>query len=135
MCVSLRVKSEFQDAQTQQHRHPVDGQSVFQAPAASGQQSCIGGGCQGRRDERHSKPSPGDCRRQSDPKAERQAQPARPGHSQYDRHGVNAGARVVYSVPQIEEADIAQHQAEQENYIREVKDEVMFQCCFGLDFR
>ena len=22
-----------------------------------------------------------------------------------------------------------------ENYIREVKDEVMFQCCFGLDFR
>ena len=21
------------------------------------------------------------------------------------------------------------------NYIREVKDEVMFQCCFGLDFR
>ena len=22
-----------------------------------------------------------------------------------------------------------------EDYIREVKDEVMFQCCFGLDFR
>ena len=32
-------------------------------------------------------------------------------------------------------ADFGQAIEQGEFYIREVKDEVMFQCCFGLDFR